>query len=39
MANVFASVLSFVSNIVNNEVSTFTIFGSWGEEECPKEML
>ncbi len=39
MANVFANVLSFLAGIVNNEVSTFTLFGAWAEEECPKEML
>ncbi len=39
MANIFANVLSFLSGMINNSVSTFTLFGTWAEEECPKEML
>ncbi len=39
MANVFANVLSFFAGIINNSVSNFSLFGSWAEEECPKEML
>lgn len=39
MANIFANVLSTLSKIANNGVSTFTILWNWDETECPKEML
>ncbi len=39
MANIFANVLTFLAGMVNNSVSTFSLFGNWSEEECPKEML
>ncbi len=39
MANVFANVLSALAKVMNNGVSTFTVFCAWDETECPKEML
>lgn len=39
MATVFANILSALSKVITNSVSTFTIFGYWDESECPEEML
>lgn len=39
MATVFANVLTALSKVVNNGVSTFTWYGAWDETDCPKEML
>ena len=39
MANIFANMLSALSKVMNNGVSTFTLIGAWDETECPKEML
>lgn len=39
MASLFAGVLSVVSSIISNGVSTFSLLGFWDETECPKEML
>lgn len=39
MANIFANVLSFLTGIINNNTSSFTLLATWDETECPKEML
>ena len=39
MATIFANVLTALSKVLNNGVSTFTYYGFWDESECPKEML
>ncbi len=39
MANIFANVLSALSKVISNGVSTFTLYGFWDETECPEEML
>ncbi len=39
MATALANILSALAKVVNNGVSTFTIYGIWNEDECPKEML
>ncbi len=39
MATIFANMLSALSNIVNNGVSTYTLCAIWDETECPEEML
>ena len=39
MASILASVLTALTGVVNNGVSTFTWFGFWDETECPEEIL
>ncbi len=39
MAVIFASMLSGLASVVNNGVSTFSLFWIWDETECPEEML
>ena len=39
MASIFANVLSALAGVLNNGVSTYTIFFMWDETECPEEML
>ena len=39
MAMLFANVISALSKVINNGVSTFTYWGYWDESECPEEML
>lgn len=39
MATIFANMLSALAKIMNNGVSTFTVYGVWNETDCPKEML
>ncbi len=39
MANIFANILSALSKVMNNGVSTFSYLGTWDETECPEEIL
>ena len=39
MSAIFSNMLSALSKVMNNSVSTFTICGIWDEETCPEEML
>lgn len=39
MATIFGNMLSALAKVVNNGVSTFTIFGLWDETDCPDEIL
>lgn len=39
MATIFGSMLSALAKVMNNSVSTFTIFGFFDETDCPDEIL
>lgn len=39
MAHMFANMLSALSGLINNGISTYTVLFIWDETECPEEML
>ncbi len=39
MSAIFANVLSALTKVMNNGVSTFTFLGNWDETDCPDEIL
>lgn len=39
MAHIFANMLSALSGLISNGVSTYTLFILWDETDCPEEML
>lgn len=39
MANIFAGVLSALSKVANNGISTYCFWGVWEESKCPKSLI